>query len=172
MRKMFCSLILLIGVLFLAAPQIAETKGCSTQAPDNQNTSAERVIKQLENDLNEALVKSDIAKLERLLANEWNVTNSDGAVIGKSVFLSYGKAPNGFQWASIKDENVSVRVFGNSAVVTGRSTRQRQGIEDAIVLQFTRVYAKRNDSWQLVTMHASFIPPQENSAPPSGALDR
>lgn len=162
MRKMFRSLILLIGVLFLAAPQIAETKGRSTQTPANQNTNAEQVIRQLENELNEALVKNDVAKLERLFANEWQVTNSDGAVIGKSVFLSYGKAPNGFEWGSIKDENVSVRVFGNSAVVTGRSKRQRTGIEDAIVLQFTRVYAKRNDSWQVVNMHASFVPPQEN----------
>jgi hypothetical protein len=55
-----------------------------------------------------------------------------------------------------------VRVYGDAAVVTGRSTTKRagQGTGDEIItrqVRFTRVYAKRQGRWQVVSAQNTLI---------------
>jgi ketosteroid isomerase-like protein len=67
-----------------------------------------------------------------------------------------------FTFLSIEDEDVSVRIFGETAVVTGRSTRKRAGPSGEAVTQsvrFTRVYAERDGRWQVVSAQTTPITP-------------
>jgi hypothetical protein len=57
---------------------------------------------------------------------------------------------------------IKVRTYGETAVVTGRLLRTRtfgdkQTTDD---WRFTKVYARHNGTWRVVSFHASDSPPQ------------
>ena len=65
-----------------------------------------------------------------------------------------------FKIMSIDNDEVMVRVYGDAAVVTGRSTTKRAGQGGEVMtrqVRFTRVYAKGKDRWQVVSAHNTLI---------------
>ena len=63
--------------------------------------------------------------------------------------------------ASMTVDEVDVRVFGDSAVVTGRTRAQgaQAGVPYNVTLRFTDVFVRRGDQWQAVASHATLIAP-------------
>jgi ketosteroid isomerase-like protein len=61
---------------------------------------------------------------------------------------------------SITNDDVKVRVHGDTTVVTGRTTQKGEykGQPSISPVLFTRVYARRGGQWQLVANHVSSIP--------------
>ncbi|MGH9881836.1 MAG: DUF4440 domain-containing protein [Pyrinomonadaceae bacterium] len=62
--------------------------------------------------------------------------------------------------ASIDNDEVMVRVYGDAAVVTGRSTTKRAGQGSEVItrqVRFTRVYAKSKGRWRAVSAHNTLI---------------
>jgi ketosteroid isomerase-like protein len=59
-------------------------------------------------------------------------------------------------------DEVSVRVFGDAAVATGRTraTGSYRGTSASVVLRFTDVFVRRDKRWQIVASHASALAPQ------------
>ena len=106
---------------------------------------------QLENSFNDAMVKADVATLEKILADDWRI-NLDANLINRSQYLDWLKTNT--PYTSIKDREVDVRLHGDSAVVvSGISARGLKGGTATRDLRFTRVYAKSANGWQLVAMH-------------------
>jgi hypothetical protein len=124
----------------------------SAQIASGQNDATTRTIMQLENGLNEAILKADTAALEKLIANEWFAKASDTSLVTKTQLIDFMKS-NGSPWASIKDQDVNVRAYDSAVVVEGISTRGLKGSESLLRLRFTRVYARSSNGWQLVAMH-------------------
>ena len=124
----------------------------SAQIASGQNDATTQTIMQLENGLNEAILKADTAALEKLIANEWFAKASDTRLATKTQLIDFMKS-NGSPWASIKDQDVNVRSYDSAVVVEGISTRGLKGSESLLRLRFTRVYAKSSNGWQLVAMH-------------------
>ena len=62
--------------------------------------------------------------------------------------------------AAFEIDEVLVRLFGDTAVVTGRS---RVGVAGAtpgeVTLRFTDVFVRRAGSWQVVASHATRVAP-------------
>ena len=133
---------------------LAQTKGTS------DNADAEQQILQLEKEGREATLKNDVEANDRLLADNWININPDGSVTTKARLMELIKTGS-FKIMSIENDEVTVRVYGEAAVVTGRSTSRRagQGAGETVTRQvrFTRVYAKRQGRWQVVSAQNTLI---------------
>ena len=117
----------------------------------------EQVILQLERKLREATLQNDVETTDHLLADNWLNINANGTVTNKIQSLEI--MPK-FQFISITNEDVTVRIYPGVAIVTGRSMRQLEGIDSKVITSkvlFTRVYAQPAGRWQVVTSQATPI---------------
>ena len=90
-----------------------------------------------------------------MLAPEWSVIHITGAVITKADALQMCKAPRQ-PGEDLRVEDLSVRAFGDAAVVTGRTTVTTGGANPStLMLRFTDVFVRRAGRWQVVASHAT-----------------
>lgn len=149
--------ILIIVALVILSCTLTPAQTTPEKPYENGNT--EQVILQLENEGREATLKNDIEANNRLLADNWMNINPDGSVTTKAKLLELLK-DGSFKIMSIENDEVMVRVYGDAAVVTGRSTTKRTGQGSEVVarqVRFTRVYAKSKGQWQVVSAHNTLI---------------
>jgi hypothetical protein len=149
-------LILVIGLLTITATSIAVGQVKNTRAATNDK--AEQDIRQVDDKRREALLRSDTATLDRILADEYFVTNQFGQIQTKTQMISALKSGE-LKFESVVEDDVSVRVYRDAAVVTGRATSKHEGRESTQV-RFTRVYVKRRGHWQAVTYQVTRIAQQ------------
>src|SRR5437868_5380203 len=109
---------------------IAATALGSAPSDDRQNTRAEREVRELETQLSQAVVRGDRAFFERVLAADFTHTSHTGKFKTRAEWMAENK------FASSKEEptsgktsyivfdvdDLAVRTYGETAVVTGRST--------------------------------------------------
>jgi ketosteroid isomerase-like protein len=97
----------------------------------------------------------DCAGWGALLADDWTVTHIAGNVITKPEALELCRT--GPPIASRADE-LSVRVYGDTAIVTGRTIASTTGDQPVTVqLRFTDVFVKNQGRWLVVASHATQI---------------
>ena len=148
-------LIVVALVIFSCSFASAQT----TPEKPHENEETEQVILQLENEGREATLKNDIAANDRLLADNWMNINPDGSITTKAKLMELLK-DGSFKIMSIENDEVMVRVYGDAAVVTGRSTTKRAGQGGEVAarqVRFTRVYAKSKGQWRVVSAHNTLI---------------
>ena len=146
--------IICVGLVFALFPV---SMGQSKNKSGDGNT--DQLILRLESEGREATLRNDLGATDRLLADNWINVNPDGSVTTKARLLELLKAGS-FNILSIENDEVMVRVFGDAAVVTGRSTTKRSGEGGEILTRqgrFTRVYAKSHGRWQVVSAHNTAI---------------
>jgi ketosteroid isomerase-like protein len=139
-----------IAVLLLAA--------CGRALGDA--ASDERELTQLVKDLNAANVKADIAFLERVLHQDFVHHRPRGTVENRAQYLENRKTGR-VDFDSLVADEVKVRLYGDTAIVTYRSTakgKDQQGAFDEQRL-WTRVFVRREGRWQLV--HSQGTPIQK-----------
>ena len=142
-------------VIFTCIPVPAQT----TRAKPHDAGNTEEVILRLESEGLEATLKNDIEANDRLLADNWINVNPDGSITTKAKLMELLK-DGSFKIGSIDNDEVMVRVYGDTAVVTGRSTTKRAGQGGEILtrqVRFTRVYARSKGKWQVVSAHNTLI---------------
>jgi ketosteroid isomerase-like protein len=120
--------------------------------------SAEEEIRRIEIEWGEAFERRDIPTLDSLMSDEYILTDPLGNVRNKSESLAAIKT-NDVHFESSKSDNVSVRINGDTAVVTGRSTfRGRyKGWSMAGRYQYTDVLVKRSGVWKAVSSHITAL---------------
>jgi len=139
-----------LGVVMLtAAPAGAQGMG----AP-----SVEEQIKKMERDRAAAVVKADVATLEGLTSDDYVLINANGQVSNKAETMNSIKTGK-IKLTANEVSDLSVRVYGDTAVVTGKSTAKGSinGIELKGPVMFTRVYVKKNGKWQSVAFQQTPI---------------
>src|SRR4029077_2016131 len=110
---------LLIAVLVLTVAPMGV--GQEQSATVSNGTSVEEVIKKLDNERIQAQIHADATALDRIYAADFIGLGPSGRVRTKpQVILDFTSGDLIFQ--SITTEDVQVRVYGNTAVETGRST--------------------------------------------------
>jgi ketosteroid isomerase-like protein len=120
--------------------------------------STEDEIKRIEIEWGDAFEQRDMETLDRLMADDYLLTDPLGSVRTKAESLAAIKN-NEVHFESTKSDNVNVRINGDTAVVTGRSTfRGRyKGWSMAGQYQYTDVLVKRRGSWQAVGSHITAV---------------
>jgi ketosteroid isomerase-like protein len=115
-----------------------------------------REVLSVERQWNEARAQADVAALDRILVDDWTVTHVNGTTDTKAKYLADLKSGARKFAGSVTEDDVVVRVYGDTAVVAGSSDStvtfngQRQGGK----LHFTRVYVKRG-AWKMIVSHAT-----------------
>jgi hypothetical protein len=138
-RRVFFALLVFFAVPQAAMPQTAEEQV--------RNAESERFA---------AMLKADVATLERLLAPELSYTHGDGRVVDKATFIAELKTGD-FKYVSIDATDTKVRVIGDTAVVTATAGMQvvNKGSPAKIRIVYTNTQLRRNGSWQMIAWHAT-----------------
>jgi hypothetical protein len=114
-------------------------------------------LKDMQQQLARALVSGDREGWSKFIDPDWRVTHVDGQMLTKAQVLDmvFGKKPGPLVENSV--DELEVRLFGEAAVVTGRTTAQsREGVR--VVLRFTDFVVKRDGRWQVVASQATALP--------------
>ena len=145
---------IIIAVLVLTTASIALVQRSS--ASGDRRGSIEQVIRQLDHERIQAQIESDAAALERIYAADFIGVGPSGAVRTKPQVIS-DFASGELKFQSITTDEVQVRIYGNTAVETGRSTMNGQDRGKAVPRdnRFTRVWVKQQGHWRLVLNHYS-----------------
>jgi ketosteroid isomerase-like protein len=116
-------------------------------------------IKKLDNERMQAQIHADAAALERIYADDFIGVGPSGTVRTKPQVISDFTSGD-LRFQSIITDDVRVRVYGNAAVETGRSTIDGQDKGKAVPrdTRFTRVWIKQQGRWRLVANHYSSNP--------------
>jgi len=118
----------------------------------------ERELTQLVKDLNAALVKADIAFLERVLAQDYVHYRPHGDVENRAQYLQDRKDGR-VEFESLVANDIKVRFYGDTAIVTYRSTAKGKDRWGTINEQrrWTRVFVRKDGRWQLVHSQGTTI---------------
>jgi ketosteroid isomerase-like protein len=117
---------------------------------------------QLDRERIQAQIGADAAALDRLYAEDFIGIGPSGTARTKAqVIADFTSGSLRFQ--SITTDEVRWRVYGDTAVETGRSTLIGQDRGTAVPPdnRFTRVWVKRHHRWQLVANHYSLLVTQK-----------
>lgn len=122
---------------------------------------SKQALMQLERDIGKANIESDYAFFDRVEAEEFIFTDAGGGVTNKKQDLEGLKqAPNPDVKLTAYDvDDMNVRLYDQTAVVTGRVTTKRlvKGQTMTSQSRFTDVFVWRDGRWQLVAGHSSRI---------------
>ena len=124
-----------------------------------QTGSAEQELMKLVNGWNKSVVKLDVAFMERVLADDYTWTDAAGKVHSKADEIASMKSEQGVVTSAVDDE-LKIRVYGDAAVITGRTTQKwtEKGKEGSDQIRWTDTWIKRDGRWQCVDDHVSVIP--------------
>jgi ketosteroid isomerase-like protein len=105
----------------------------------------------LDKSLAAAEAKGDVAAVGQILADDYVFTDQTGRTGGKAETLENIRARTAPHRGSIAADNYSVRLFGETAVMTHMSRVKSADDADAFeTLQSLHVWLKRNGRWQIV----------------------
>jgi peptidylprolyl isomerase len=116
--------ILLIGLIMTAAftPALGQSKGRRT--PPSRAVKAadvEAELKKLEKEWFDAVTKQDLATLNRIFADDFIALGSDGSLLTKTEMTEIFTSGR-IKLDEIRVDEFKLRLYGNTAVVTGRAT--------------------------------------------------
>jgi uncharacterized protein (TIGR02246 family) len=126
----------------------------------DQSNRAKREIEALEMAHNKALVRGDVAALASMMSDDYTLITSRGDLRTRAEVLRIFSNPKfNFEFREIKDLNI--RVYGDTAVVIGRSaqTAQKDGSENSEAYVYTRVYVRHGDGWLAVALQMTRVDP-------------
>lgn len=128
----------------------------SSKRTSNQSSVA-RELQNIEHRLVTAWLKGDRGFVERTLTDDWTVTDFSGRVLNKRQVIEEGFASQDRRIISAELDDLRVRVYGDSAVVTGKSkiSGEYRGTAVNVVTRFTDVFVRRARKWQAVASQAT-----------------
>ncbi len=115
-------------------------------------------LRQLDQERIQAQIGADAAALDRLYAADFIGIGPSGILRTKAqVIADFTSGSLRFQ--SITTHDVRWRIYGNTAVETGRTSMIGQDRGKAVPRdnRFTRVWVERQHRWQLVANHYSLL---------------
>ena len=113
-------------------------------------------LQRLEQVWNQAHMRGDADALDKLWADDLEVDVPRMAVMSKADALSFARSGR-MKFLQYLTSDLRIRVYGDTAVVSGRlqRTRSMNGKEISDDWRFTKVYVKQAEQWRVVSFHAS-----------------
>ncbi len=128
---------------------------------DNSPFTDEQALRQIEREWEDANKSKDKAWFERTYADEYTAINAVGKMFNKTEDIA-DTLSNTNTVTSAELSDVKVRVYGDTAVVTGRLHRigkDKNGNFDRNFM-FTDTFVKRDGRWQIIATQATFVAPE------------
>jgi ketosteroid isomerase-like protein len=141
-------------ILVVTAASIAPAQ--AQNAPRASRKNVDQIIRHVDQERIQAQIGADAAALDRIYADDFIGIGPSGVVRTKSQVIADFTSGN-LRFQSITADDVRVRVYGNTAVETGRSTMIGQDGAKPVPRdnRFTRVWVKQQRGWRLVSNHYS-----------------
>jgi ketosteroid isomerase-like protein len=144
----------------LAIAMVVLSTAYGQPAAQQQNSKSEQEVRQAIEQYKTALLKRDIAALEKIWADDYVFVNASGDVLTKEQRLANIKSGATALDSISDDENLTVRIYQNSAVTTSRVTIKGQYSGQPVSGQYrsTVVWVKGPAGWQLVSNQLTALP--------------
>jgi ketosteroid isomerase-like protein len=128
----------------------------AASADAEEQPSDETQILKLEDDWVRALEKQDRETLNNILAREFTFIEPDGSLVNRDDYLK-DRSSNASAIDSLELADVEVRVFGDSALVTGISkiTERRLGSRYRFSLRWKELWVKEAGNWKVLAGQAT-----------------
>jgi ketosteroid isomerase-like protein len=154
--EMKVPMILVLSIIAHADCAVAQAS--QTDLSPKPQTTVEREIEILEEARNQAVLRGDVAALDRMTSDDYTFITLRGELRTKSDILK-GFASGSFHYESRQISDLKVRVFGDTAIVTGRSMQKgmENGKDYSGDYRFTRVYVKEKGHWVTVALQTTLI---------------
>jgi ketosteroid isomerase-like protein len=146
--------LLFLGVILFAMFSFAP--GQMKNQSSTQN-NVEQELKGLENEWLSSYLRGDKQTFDRIVADDFTRTDESAKFATKAEERALVQAPPASVNASLTNEDMQVRVYGDSAIVTGRIVSKVQGSLN-FQSRFTDTFIKRGGRWQVVARHYSRVP--------------
>lgn len=148
MRLLVTSII----ILTIFSPVLTQIKN----ERSTQNHVAQE-LRRLEDEWLNSYLRGDKQTFDRIVADDFTRTDESGKLATKAEERTLVQAPTAGVKASLTNDDMQVRVYGNAAVVTGRIISR---VQDSLSFQsrFTDTFIKREGRWQVVARHYSRVP--------------
>ena len=143
----------IVAALMLAPCGIASAQA---QGGGAGSAATEQAVLQQDRERIAAQIAADAVALRRIYADDFLGIGPTGVVRSKADVIA-DFTTHALTYQSIVTAEVRVRVYGNTAVETGRSTMvgQDKGKTVPVENRFTRVWVRTGGRWQLVANHYS-----------------
>jgi len=139
---------------------------CATETPKGDFEEAKQQILEREEERHQAILHNDAAAMDRLLAEDFVVTDNEGRTHDRADELSLYK--NGRRQTQSWDaSDVKVHVYnGDAGVVTERVTVKDvlDGKPRQVVFRLTDVWIRSGGTWKVVARHGTRIAEPETTA--------
>src|SRR5205809_6316907 len=134
--------------------------GQSPTQQESQDNKSEQEVRQAIEKYRTALLQRDITVLERIWADDYVFVNAAGEILTKAQRLENVKSGATTLDSIKEEEDITVRVYQNSAVATSRVTIKGQygGQPASGQHRSTHVWVKGPAGWQLVSDQLTALP--------------
>ena len=129
----------------------------------SQTTNEEQKLKQIEQQLLDAVLKNDASVFERYLADAVIFTGPDGVTVtGKTENIAPIKSGD-LKFESSKLDDMKVQTYGSTAIVTYQTTDKGtyKGKDISGKNRWTDVFMKKGGDWQIVATQGTPIAMQK-----------
>ena len=150
------SIVALCAGMMFAQAQTKAADAKKTATPGNATADE---LKQIENDWVAAAKAKDADKMGEILADNWVGFSWEGKRADKAKALADLKVA-GNSLDTIEMGPMTVRIFGNAAVVTGSDTEKsmEKGKDTSGKYVWTDVFVKQNGKWRAVSSQSTKVP--------------
>jgi hypothetical protein len=160
--------VFLLPLLMIALAGLARAQGTAKSQAD---AKIEKEVLQIEEERDQAMIKGDIATLDRIFADDYFWVSVNGTIHAKAERLSDLRS-GVVKYESFKQDNYRLHIYPDTVVMLGRAispVRYHERV-NRNPRQFTNVYTKEDGRWRLVVHQSTPIVEQsEASAPTSVA---
>lgn len=144
----------IVIAIALLACSFTPAMGRANNQSNKSSSRSETELRQIEADRSKAIKAKDIATLDRIYAEDFSGVAASGRVVNKSQLFEVFKNTDPRLTFTVSELNV--RVFRETAVVTGRLTATIE-TRPLNISRFMHVYVKRRGRWQFVAGQATNI---------------
>ena len=127
---------------------------------ESTDKTSEQEVRQTIEKYRAALLQRDVPALEKIWADDYVFVNASGEVLTKAQRLANVKSGATKLDSINEEENITVRVYQNSAVATSRVTIKGKYSGQATGGQYRsmHVWVKGPEGWQLVANQLTALP--------------
>lgn len=150
--------ILLLWFLSLA---LVGPAGAQVAAGSRADIRIEKEVLKVDDERGQAMLKLDMATLDRLQADSLVVVSAKGQVLDKAQYMEQVRSGS-MKFLTWAMDDRRFHIYGDTVVVTGRATSvmEVQGKINRTPRRFTSVYIKQQGQWRLVAHHSTLIAEQ------------
>jgi ketosteroid isomerase-like protein len=150
-------------IMVAASIAVPQTKGRPTGKirQTRQTPGADQSLKAVEHQWMEAFKNRDKASLDRILDDQFIFTDAEGQVFNKTQYIDL--VTRVIKVESYSMDDVTVRVFGDTGIVTGRWTGRVtiDGKDASENVRYTDTFVRRAGRWRVVATQDTKLPPQQ-----------